>query len=187
MRSLQGSISAEHGTTPFVEFKILLPARHHLGDRRPLGRSTPAVGLFKFLVSENPIPFLIWSSLTLPYSDPNNHRHRRSRTPCTIMPPALLTAVDSTSHVHLVIGSNPLAGARCSRSLEVGATPKVIALEEAHVHYGLLRRFEDGQAEWIKRDFRDEDLTTLGRVEVDHVVDAVFVTLGSRHPLSMRS
>lgn len=103
------------------------------------------------------------------------------------MPPALLAAVDSTSHVHLIIGSNPLAGARCSRSIEVGAIPKLISPEEVHVHYGLLKRVEDGEVEWIKRDFIDEDLTTLGREEVDHVVDAVFVTLGSKHPLSMQS
>jgi len=100
------------------------------------------------------------------------------------MPPALLTAVDSTAHVHLIIGSNPLAGARCSRAREVGAIPKLIAAEESHLHYGIVKRVEEGQVEWIKRRFKDEDLTTLGRKEVDYVVDAVFVTLGGRDPLS---
>ena len=88
--------------------------------------------------------------------------------------PALLTAVDSTQHVHLIIGSNPLAGARCTRSLEVGAKPKLLAPEDATLHYGLM-----------KRNDQDDDLKTFGREEVDHFVDAVFVTLGAKHPVSM--
>ena len=105
------------------------------------------------------------------------------------MPPALLTAVDSASHVHLIIGSNPLASARCSRAIEVGAIPKLIAPQESELHYGIVKRVEEGQVDWIKREFRDEDLTTLGRQDVGYVVDAVFVTLGARDPMStgMRS
>lgn len=102
------------------------------------------------------------------------------------MAPALLQAVESTDHVHLIIGSNPLAGARCSKSFEVGAKPKLIAPAEANLHYGMTKRIVEGQVEWLKRDFRDEDLTVLGREEVDNVVDAVFVTLGGHHPLSRR-
>ncbi|KAJ9641575.1 uroporphyrin-III C-methyltransferase [Coniosporium tulheliwenetii] len=100
------------------------------------------------------------------------------------MTPALLTAVDSTSHVHLIVGSNPLAGARCTRSLEVGATPIVIAPEGDSIHYGLQKRIDEGSVSRIKRPFKDTDLTTLGRPDVDHVVDAVFVTLSSRQPLA---
>ncbi|KAJ9665831.1 uroporphyrin-III C-methyltransferase [Coniosporium apollinis] len=100
------------------------------------------------------------------------------------MTPALLTAVDSTSHVHLIVGSNPLAGARCTRSLEVGATPIVIAPEGDSIHYGLQKRIDEGSVSRIKRPFKDTDLTTLGRPDVDHVVDAVFVTLSGRQPLA---
>jgi len=100
------------------------------------------------------------------------------------MAPALLTAVDSTNHVHLVIGSNPLAGARCARSLEVGATVKLLSPDGEDLHYGLQKRVESGEVEWMKRAFRDDDLTSLGRDEVDHVVDAVFITLGSKNLLS---
>jgi uroporphyrin-III C-methyltransferase len=96
------------------------------------------------------------------------------------MVPALLAAVDATSHVHLVIGSNPLASARCARSLEVGAKPIVIAPEGATVHYILMKRIEEGEVQWLKRDFNEDDLTTLGRAEVDGVVDAVFVTVGGK-------
>jgi hypothetical protein len=101
------------------------------------------------------------------------------------MAPALLTAIDSTSHIHLIIGSNPLAGARCTRSLEVGALPKLITPAEAAMHYGLTKGIEEGRIEWIKRAFHDSDLTSFGRASVDGVVDAVFVTLGARHALSM--
>ncbi|KAL1630676.1 uroporphyrin-III C-methyltransferase [Diplodia seriata] len=100
------------------------------------------------------------------------------------MAPALLTAVDSTDHVHLIVGSNPLAGARCTRALEVGAKPVLVAPENASIHYGLMKRIDDGEVAWVKRDFEDGDLTTLGREEVDRVVDAVFVTLGGKAALS---
>ncbi|SMR61896.1 unnamed protein product [Zymoseptoria tritici ST99CH_1E4] len=96
------------------------------------------------------------------------------------MPPHLLTAVDSTSHIHLIIGSNPLAGARCTRSLEVGAKPILVAAESAKLHYGLAKRIEEQEMQWLKKDFEESDLTTLGREEVDRVVDAVFVTSGGK-------
>ncbi|PSK46002.1 hypothetical protein B9Z65_4970 [Elsinoe australis] len=100
------------------------------------------------------------------------------------MAPSLLTAVDSQDHVHLIIGSNPLAGARCNRSLEVGATPKVIAPADANLHYGLAKSVEEGKVEWIKRAFQDSDLTTFGRDEVENVVDAVFITSSGKSALS---
>ncbi|KAK4609413.1 Uroporphyrinogen-III C-methyltransferase [Fulvia fulva] len=102
------------------------------------------------------------------------------------MSPALLTAVDSTAHIHLIIASNPLAGARCSKSLEVGATPILVAPEHANIHYGLAKRIEEKHVQWLKRDFEEHDLTTLGREEVDHVVDAVFVTSGGKSALATR-
>ncbi|KAI9838627.1 MAG: hypothetical protein M1819_004941 [Sarea resinae] len=95
----------------------------------------------------------------------------------------LLTATDSTGHVHLIVGSNPLAAARCAHSIEVGARPKLIAPAGAQLHYGLTRRIDDGEVEWIQRSFRDGDLTELGREDVDLVVDAVFVALGVKDPL----
>ena len=54
------------------------------------------------------------------------------------------------------------------------------------MHYGLRKRIDDGQINWIERDFQDDDLKILGRAEVDHVVDAVFVTLDRRDPRSTR-
>lgn len=97
---------------------------------------------------------------------------------------SLLTAINSTSHIHLIIGSNPLAAARCVKSLEVGAIPIVIAPETAEVHYGLQKRVDSGEIKWLKRSFQDEDISTLGREAVNGFVDAVFVTAGPRNPLS---
>ncbi|KAF2674971.1 hypothetical protein BT63DRAFT_474652 [Microthyrium microscopicum] len=110
-------------------------------------------------------------------------RSRQLEAPPDPMAPALLTAVDSTDHVHIIIGSNPLAGARCSRSIEVGAKPKLIAAEDALLHYSISKRIELGEVEWVKGALKDEMLTTLGREEVDGVVDAVFVTLPVKNPL----
>jgi uroporphyrin-III C-methyltransferase len=95
----------------------------------------------------------------------------------------LLTAHDSTGHVHLIVGSNPLANARCSKSLEVGAKPIIVAKGTSHMHYALQKKIEDGAVQWLDKDFEDSDLQALGREEVDRVVDAVFVTKGSS-PLS---
>merc|ERR1712072_338132 len=121
-----------------------------------------------------------------PLTHPLKHSDRPSallRGPLA-MAPALLTAIDSTSHIHLIVGSNPLAGQRCSKALEVGATPIIIAPETSNVHYGLAKRIEDHSVQWIKRDFQDSDLVTLGRDETDNVVDAVFVTSGGRSTLA---
>ncbi|KAH1556889.1 hypothetical protein KXX57_008789 [Aspergillus fumigatus] len=96
----------------------------------------------------------------------------------------LLMAMNTEHQVHLIIGTNPLSGARCAKSVSVGAKPIIIAPDTVDVHYTLTERFEDGSAQWIRRSFQDDDLTTLGREEVDHVVDMVFVTLGASDPLS---
>lgn len=101
------------------------------------------------------------------------------------MAPPLLTALDSVGHVHLIIGSNPLANVRCSKSIEVGAKPKVVAPADAVVHYILAKRIEDGEVEWIKKSFEDADISTLGRSEIDNVVDAVFVTGNGKNVSSM--
>src|ERR1700761_9466995 len=99
------------------------------------------------------------------------------------MTPALLTAVESTDHVHLIVGSNSLAGSRCSKSVEVGAKPKLVSPESTSMHYGLVKRIDVGEIEWIKTNFQDQYLTSVGRPEVNCVVDAVFVTLPPSDPL----
>ncbi|KAI0910173.1 tetrapyrrole methylase [Ustulina deusta] len=93
---------------------------------------------------------------------------------------SLLTAVNAESHVHLIIGSNSLAAARCGQSLAAGASPVLLAPEATELHYALQQRVDDGEVQWVKEAFQESHLFTLGRADIDHVVDAVFVTSGSR-------
>ncbi|KAJ6016310.1 hypothetical protein N7540_010901 [Penicillium herquei] len=96
----------------------------------------------------------------------------------------LMTAWNVESQIHLIIGANSLAAARCAKSLEAGARPVVIAPETVDVHFTLAEHIASEKVKWVRRDFQDDDLKTLGREEVDRVVDAVFVTLGANHPTS---
>ncbi len=97
---------------------------------------------------------------------------------------SLLTATNATGHIHLIIGSNPLAAARCAQSLQVGAKPLLLAPEAAELHYTLQKRVDKNEVEWLKKTFEDEDVLRRGREETNGVVDAVFVTLGPRDPSS---
>ncbi|TFB01389.1 Uroporphyrinogen-III C-methyltransferase [Trichoderma ghanense] len=92
---------------------------------------------------------------------------------------SMLAGLNCTDNVHLVIGTNPLAAARCAQSLAAGAHPVVVAPETAELHYGLQRRIDDGSVKWVREAFADEHLFRLGREEVGGVVDAVFVTAGA--------
>lgn len=98
----------------------------------------------------------------------------------TIPPTSLLAGLNCRGNIHLVIGSNPLASSRCNQSIAAGAHPILIAPPDAHLHYALQRRIDDGEVKWEPKTFQDEDLFRLGREEVGSVVDAVFVTSGSR-------
>lgn len=101
-------------------------------------------------------------------------------------PLPLLTSTSAKSQVHLIIGSNPLAAARCAKSLEVGAIPILITSSpDGKLPSNLSKHVDSGAVKWIDRDFRDGDLSTLGREDVDGFVDMVFVTLGRVYPLSM--
>lgn len=98
-------------------------------------------------------------------------------------PGPLMAAWNAESQIHLIVGANPLAAARCAKSLDAGARPIVIAPETVDMHFTLSEHVTDGSAQWVRREFQDSDLTSLGREEVDRVVDMVFVTLGGDHAL----
>lgn len=92
---------------------------------------------------------------------------------------SLLTATDCRSHVHLIIGSNSLAGKRCEQSIATGAKPILVAPEPPPtqpLHYGLAKLVESGQVEWQRTPFTEEFALSRGRDEIGNVVDAVFVT-----------
>lgn len=97
----------------------------------------------------------------------------------------LLTAQSCVGHVHLILGSGPLAASRCAKSLEVGARPVIVAPETESLHFTLAKAVEEGRVQWVQREFKEQDLQTLGREEVDGYVDAVFVTLPAKDPASI--
>lgn len=109
---------------------------------------------------------------------------RAIATTPTAMAPALLTAIDCSAHVHLIIGSNPLAGTRCAQSRAVGANAILIAPADATMHFGLTKQIEEKAVQWLQREFVEGDLSTLGREEVERVVDAVFITADGRSSAS---
>jgi len=100
--------------------------------------------------------------------------------------PALLTAQSCVDHVHLILGSGPLAASRCFKSLQVGGRPVIVSAETADLHFNLAAAIEHGKVRHIQREFEEEDLRTLGREEVDGYVDAVFVTLPAKDPQTIR-
>ncbi|KAG7291914.1 hypothetical protein NEMBOFW57_001939 [Staphylotrichum longicolle] len=98
---------------------------------------------------------------------------------------SLLTAQHCAGHVHLILGANPLAAARASSSLAAGAKPILISPSTAPsssetdptpLHYSLTTLISAGSLTHLPRAFDESDLFTLGRDEVDSVVDAVFIT-----------
>ncbi|EEY16230.1 uroporphyrinogen-III C-methyltransferase [Verticillium alfalfae VaMs.102] len=95
---------------------------------------------------------------------------------------SLLAALNCTGNVHLIIGTNPLAASRCGQSVAAGAKALLIAPDTEDLHYGLAKRIDAGEVTWHKKAFEDNDLFSLGRDDVDHVVDAVFITSGPRDP-----
>ncbi|KAK2628375.1 hypothetical protein QTJ16_001478 [Diplocarpon rosae] len=97
---------------------------------------------------------------------------------------SLLTATDSTSHIHLIIGSSPLAASRCSKSIEVGAIPLLLTPPTTELPPALQKRVDVGEVRWLQKEFEDGDLFSLGREQVRGIVDAVFVTLSPKDPLS---
>ncbi|KAK8927204.1 Uroporphyrinogen-III C-methyltransferase [Metarhizium anisopliae] len=98
----------------------------------------------------------------------------------------MLAGVYCTDNIHLVVGTNPLAAARCTASLAAGACPVLVAPAGADLHYNLQTKIEQGLVRWHQKAFEDKDLFTLGRDEVGRTVDAVFVTSGPREALAAR-
>ncbi|EFW18539.1 siroheme synthase [Coccidioides posadasii str. Silveira] len=96
----------------------------------------------------------------------------------------LLMAQNVESQIHLIIGSNSLSVARCSKCIDAGAIPVIIAPPNGEMAASLSQKIQDGSVRWIQREFEDNDLSTLGRAEVDGYVDAVFITAGANNHLN---
>jgi uroporphyrin-III C-methyltransferase len=110
-------------------------------------------------------------------------------------PTALLTAQHSAGHIHLILGANPLAAARAASSLAAGAKPILISplpstsspekrdhQQQQQLHYSLTTLITANTLTHLPRAFSESDLFTLGREEVDRVVDAVFITSSPSAP-----
>ncbi|KAJ8101103.1 tetrapyrrole methylase [Lipomyces tetrasporus] len=108
--------------------------------------------------------------------------------------PGLLVSQNCNSQVHLVVGSTALSLTRVSKSLECGADVILIAPKTSETTQTLAvweTEVQDREAScpnfrWIQRAFKDDDLTVLGRDEVDNVVDTVFVAHHSPSTVGIR-
>jgi uroporphyrin-III C-methyltransferase len=108
---------------------------------------------------------------------PSNNEPQPLADPAPI---SLLTAQNCTGHIHLILGTNPLASSRVSHSISSGAKPVVVAPPDSEIHYALQRRIDEGHVQWHQKVFQEDDLFNLGREDVGKVVDAVFITSAPR-------
>lgn len=101
----------------------------------------------------------------------------------------MMMGINSCGHIHVILGTDCVANTRCETSMAAGAMPIIIADENATLHQGLRRKIDQGLIHWKKKILDDNDLFTLGREEVAHIVDAVFIIgpdPSSEYPLSAR-
>lgn len=91
----------------------------------------------------------------------------------------LLASLSCQGETHIVVGGNSnIAALRVNSILACGANPILIQdtqLEDFPL--SLQHHIEKGEVKWLQLGFEQEHLTMLGRPDVDHVVDRVFVTL----------
>jgi uroporphyrin-III C-methyltransferase len=100
-----------------------------------------------------------------------------SSLPPPIYHTSLLTATDARSHIHLIIGTNSLAATRTSQSLSAGASPILISpVPDQPLHHTLQTHISSGSLIWHQHQVTETDILTLGRPEVNNIVDAVFIT-----------
>lgn len=90
----------------------------------------------------------------------------------------LLASLNCVGEVHLIIGASNVASIRVNSIMEAGANPVLIANSSAEKFpRSLQNNINDGKLKHIQKGFENSDLSTLGREEIDHIVDKVFVTL----------
>ncbi|CCH42868.1 Siroheme synthase [Wickerhamomyces ciferrii] len=90
----------------------------------------------------------------------------------------LLNAVDCQGEVHLIIGSTlNISFQRALKIIEVGAKP--VLIHDGDIPKNLKQLIDEGSVEWIQREFELDHLRQLGRLEVESIVDKVFVVQSS--------
>ncbi|KAI5815015.1 tetrapyrrole methylase [Pyronema omphalodes] len=86
----------------------------------------------------------------------------------------LLTSRNSVGETHLLIGASPLAASRLQKSLDAGANVILIS-PPTELPYSIQTHINSGAVTWHQRSFTSTDINTLGRQEVDGIVDLVWV------------
>lgn len=91
----------------------------------------------------------------------------------------LLASLACKDEVHLVVGGNSnIAALRVNSILACGAHPVLIQDVQAdQFPVSLQEHITERKVTWVQQNFELEHLTTLGRKDVDSVVDKVFVAL----------
>lgn len=90
----------------------------------------------------------------------------------------LLASITCTDEVHLIIGVSNVASLRINSILQAGAKPILIAHQATHeIPKSIQDNISSGKLKYIEKEFDTNDLVSLGKEEVDGVVDRVFVTL----------
>ncbi|CUM64534.1 uncharacterized protein PRCAT00002140001 [Priceomyces carsonii] len=91
---------------------------------------------------------------------------------------SLLASLYCEGEVNLIIGVSNVAALRISAIIEAGAKPILISEKDLSLYPQSIRdKLEEGKLKVLQKQFELNDLVSLGRAEVDNVVDRVFVTL----------
>ncbi|EMG50858.1 MET1 Uroporphyrinogen-III C-methyltransferase [Candida maltosa Xu316] len=98
--------------------------------------------------------------------------------------PNLLTSVNVSGETHLLIGYANVTNIRIGSIIDAGAKPILLTNKKPENYTPTIQQYisEEKLTVIIDPDFDksiDRYLTTLGRAEVDHVIDRVFVSLPS--------
>lgn len=91
----------------------------------------------------------------------------------------LLASLSCKDEVHLVVGGiSNIAALRVNSILACGALPILVQDTDLdNFPISLQEHIHEQRVKWIKQNFAKEHLITLGRADVDNIVDKVFVTL----------
>ncbi|ODQ81107.1 hypothetical protein BABINDRAFT_160513 [Babjeviella inositovora NRRL Y-12698] len=95
----------------------------------------------------------------------------------------ILASWHCQNETHLVVGISNLTATRAQSILNSGATAVIVSNDPSRTFetlpLSLQTLLSDPQLRYVNKAFEIADLTTLGRVEVAHVVDKVFVVLSN--------
>lgn len=93
----------------------------------------------------------------------------------------LLASLLCQGETHIVYGgTSNVAALRINSILATGANPILIQVTDLEkFSHGLQDQINEGKVKWIKETYKKDHLLSLGRAEVDAVVDRVFVSLDS--------